>query len=126
MIGTADTSFAAMTSGRVGMPAPATTETSRRRGHRRRLHPAHHWEIALRYVTTEKVEAIAAQFGVSTSTVSTIARRLGVPPRRGARKGTLSLDEIRTRARQRARTLRDRAAELLGRAEAIEMVADLE
>lgn len=126
MIGTADTSFAAMTSGRVGMPAPATTETSRRRGHRRRLHPAHRWEIALLYAAHHKVEAIAAQFGTTSSTVSMIARRLGVPPRRGPRASTISLGELRSRARRSARTLRERAAELIGRAEAIEMVAELE
>ena len=112
---TNDTHFAAMTaptSPQAGIPAGATKNSSRaKRSWPARLDKGAQWRVALAYAHGVKLEAIAAEFAVTTSYVSHIARNFGLTPR--GRKpqppNPADVEHLRRWARRKAQAARREA-----------------
>lgn len=109
-----DLTFAAMTAPtrpQAGIPAGATKPSRAKRSWPARLDKGAQWRVALAYAHGVKVEAIAAEFAVTTGYVSHMARRFGLPGR--GRKpqppNPADVEHLRRWARRKAQAARREA-----------------
>lgn len=110
-----DLTFAAMTGRTEPSPrlhsAEPVEHTRARPDRRARVHPTVRWRIALAYVMGAKVDAIAAEHGVSDSFIADVAREFGLPLRGHEPKpaNPADIEHLRRWARRKAAALRREA-----------------